>query len=217
MRPVPTGSRWMILSLLAATAACEVSADGPRDREAAGTRAMMPASEVDSIARTLRTGFTEWFERGGEPSAMIPAMYATDAILSDEYGRTHSGRAAIEASFQPMAPGTQIDFRSFGAVGSGDLIVDIGSYELRYTMPDGQRGTATGRYMTAHQRMEDGSWKLVRQLTTSGEPAANSRAPGANVGAAGDSSANRAVRSADSASVERARPPADTFTRAPRR
>lgn len=214
MRPARSRSRWLVLTIFAAAAAvgCEVSSEGPRDREAAGTERMMAAAEVDSIARMTRAAFTEWFERGGEPSAMITAMYAPDAILSDEYGRTHSGRAAIEASFEPMAPGTQMEIRSFGAIGSGDLIVDIGSYELRYTMRDGRRGTATGRYMTTHQRMDDGSWKVVRQLTTSGSPAGGS-------GAADDTTANSAVTAADStrAATDRTRAPADSFAPAPRR
>ena len=212
MRRALPGSRWLVLPLLAAAAACEVSSEGPRDREAAGTSAMMASGAVDSIARTVRTDFTEWFERGGAASTMIPAKYAPDAIFSDEMGRTHSGRAALEASFEQMAPGSQIEIRSFGAVGSGDLLVDIGSYEVRSTLPNGQRGTSHGRYMIAYQRMDDGSWKVVRQLTTSDAP------PPGGV-AADDSTANRAFTTADSArsSIDDRRAPTDTFMRAPRR
>lgn len=172
MRPAFPRSRWPILLVLIAGAGCEVSSHGPRDREkVAGTRAMMPAAEVDSIARRMRIEFAEWFAAGGEASTMVRAMYAPDAIFSDELGTTHSGRAALEHAFSQMAPGSQIEIRSFGALGSGDLLVDLGTYEVSFPVPNGERASANGRYMIAYQRMEDGTWKVVRQLTTADAPA----------------------------------------------
>lgn len=194
MRPAFSPSRWLIVPLVIAIGGCEVSSEGPRDREPEGTTAMMPASEVDSIARRMRTEFADWFASGGDASTMVPQMYAPDAIFSDELGTTHSGRAALQRAFSQMAPGSSIEIRSFGAVGSGDLLVDLGAYEVSYPMPDGQRMNAMGRYMIAYQRMDDGSWKVVRQLTTSGAP------PAAGGGAAADSAAARpSAAPADSA------------------
>lgn len=177
MRPAVAVGRWPILTLLFAALGCEVSSEGPRDREAEGTKAMMPASEVDSIARRMRTEFAEWFATGGEPSTMVSSMYAPDAIFSDELGRTHAGRAALGRAFSRMAPGSSIETRSLGAVGSGDLLVDLGTYEVTFPLANGERATANGRYMLAFQRMDDGSWKVVRQLTTGGAAAGNAGTP----------------------------------------
>ena len=64
-----------------------------------------------------------------------------------------------------MPPGTSIDIRSIGAIGSGDLVVDMGTYT--FSMSDSAGGSAQqmhGRYLIVIQRMDDGSWKIVRQV-----------------------------------------------------
>jgi ketosteroid isomerase-like protein len=97
----------------------------------------------------------------------MPALYTPDAVLSDESEMTHAGQAAIARAFaQGTPPGSTIDIRSSGAIGSGDLIVDMGNYTFR--MPNPQGGPAVsmnGRYLVVLQRLDDGSWKIARQMT----------------------------------------------------
>ena len=175
MRRLPTRAAWLVLPLLVATASCEVSSHGPPDREKVeSTPEMMPANEVDSIAREVRATFIERFGRGGADTTLA-AMYAPDAIFSDETGTTHNG-AQIRNAFASMPPGTRLELTSFGPVGSGDLNVDIGTYVVSFTTPGGQQIRAPGRYMIALQRMNDDSWRVVRQIS-SADPTTRS-APG---------------------------------------
>ena len=161
------GTRWIPVLLIVAVAGCEVSSEGPDDRaEPEGTRAMMPSAQADSIAREMRDATTAAFATGAGAATGIPALYAPDAVLSDGMNVMHAGHEAIARAYaQGMPAGASIDIRSMGAIGSGDLIVDMGTYTFR--MPDPAGGPLLempGRYLIAMQRMDDGSWKIVRQV-----------------------------------------------------
>ena len=166
MRRFPSGARWSLLALVVATG-CEVSSHGPRDREKVrGTTEMMAAGEADSIAGMVREAVMATFGTGPQAASGMPALYTQDAVLSDVTEQTHSGNAAIARWFaQGMPPGASISIRSTGATGSGDLVVDMGTYT--FSAPDPRGGPPMemrGRYMIAIQQMSDGSWKIVRQI-----------------------------------------------------
>ena len=147
---------------------CEVSSHGPRDRvKVEAGSDVMATAVADSIARTMASAVTAAIADGQQAASTLPALFAPDAVLSDETEQTYSGHAAIRRAFsQGMPPGASIDIRSQSVIGSGDLVVDMGTYTVR--MPSPQGGTPTsmnGRYLVALQRMDDDSWKIVRQLT----------------------------------------------------
>ena len=166
MRGLPTRAAWLVLPLLVAVASCEVSSHGPRDdKKVVGTPEMMPAGQADSIARLVRDATTAAFASGAAAATAIPATYAQDAVLSDGMNQTHAGHAAIARVYaQGMPPGASIDIRSSGAIGSGDLVVDMGTYTVRIPNPTGGATEIPGRYLIAIQRMDDDSWKIVRQI-----------------------------------------------------
>ena len=165
MRRNATRAAVLCLVSILAGVACEVSSDGPRDRPE-GTQTMMPSGEADSIARALGQTVQTIFTHGAAAGTELAATYAPDARLSDVTETTSSGHDAIARSFaQGMPPGASIDIRSSGAIGSGDLVVDMGTYT--FSMPNPEGGAPMqmrGRYMIALQRMSDGSWKIVRQI-----------------------------------------------------
>ena len=157
-----------------AVTACEVSSEGPRDREDAdtavateGTHAMMATDEAESIARGVRQRVTAILQSGAQAASDMPAVYTRDAVLSDESETTYAGNTQIARAFaQGMPPGATIDIRSTGALGSGDLVVDMGNYTVRMPNPQGGAPVSmNGRYLVVLQRMSDGSWKIVRQVT----------------------------------------------------
>ena len=79
-----SGTRLIPMLLVVVVAACEVSAQRPNERaEPAGTRAMMPSSQADSIAGAIRDATTAAFATGAAAATGIPALYAPDAVLSD--------------------------------------------------------------------------------------------------------------------------------------
>lgn len=165
----------VLLPLLVAVAACEVSSEGPRDDDEAadtaampaGTESMMANDEAESIARGVRQRVTAILQSGTQAATDMPSVYSVDAVLSDESETTWAGNAQIARAFaQGMPPGASIDIRSTGARGSGDLVVDMGTYTVNMPNPQGGSPIAMhGRYLVVLQRMSDGSWKIVRQLT----------------------------------------------------
>ena len=190
MRHASPRARLALIPVLLVAGACEVSSEGPRDRDdAEGTTAMMPATEADSIASAVRRHVTTILASGAQAATTMPAVYTADAVLSDESEATHAGQAAIARAFaQGIPPGATIDIRSTSVIGSGDLVVDMGTYT--FTMPNPQGGAAmpmNGRYLVVLQRMTDGSWKIARQLTD--VVGIGGAMPGGPPPAAGDSAA----------------------------
>lgn len=147
--------------------ACEVSAGDPDDADAvAGTRAMLPSAEADAAAQAVRDRVIQVFRTGAAAATGMPEVYTPDAVLSDEMEQTYSGQAAIRTAFsQGVPPGSLLDIRSFGAIGSGDLVVDMGTYTFTMPQPGGAPEQMNGRYLVALQRLDDGNWKIVRQIT----------------------------------------------------
>ena len=169
---------WCLLILTVAVTGCEVSSHGPRDREKnESPGAMMPAARADSIARLIRDATTAAFATGPGAATGIPALYAPDAVLSDASNETHAGHAAITRAYtEGMPPGASIEIASAGAIGSGDLVVDMGTYTFRMPNPAGGPPIEVpGRYLGAIQRMDDGSWKVVRMVENPIGPGADAQ------------------------------------------
>ena len=165
MRRSRSGAGWTVLLLVVAGAACEVSSSGPRDRPQ-GTDGMMANDEAESISRHMREQVTALVQSGAAAATGLPALYAPDAVLSDETETTHSGNARIARAYaHAMPPGASIDIRSEGVIGSGDLVVDMGHYTFSMPGPQGTPTRVNGRYLVVLQRMADDSWKIVRELT----------------------------------------------------
>ncbi len=167
MRRSLRSSAQALLVLVVAGTACEVSSEGPRDRPAADA-AVMAHDESESIAHGMRQSVTTVLQSGAQAVTGMPALYTPDAVLSDESETTYAGREQIARAFsQGLPPGATIDIRATSRpVGSGDLVVDMGTY--RVTMPNPQGGpdiAMNGRYLVVLQRTEDDSWKIVRQIT----------------------------------------------------
>ena len=153
------------LLFLLAIPACELTAGGDDD-EAAGTRGMMRGTEVDEAVNQVRPLYIQTFASGARAATGLPALYTSDAVYSDPDEQTHAGQAAIREAFADGVPaGATLRVSSFGAVGSGDLVVDMGRYTVEIPQPTGRPAQENGRYMIAIQRMDDGSWKVVRHLS----------------------------------------------------
>lgn len=177
-------ARFTRLSLLFAPlvllAACEISAGD--DEEAEGTRQMMSPADVDAAVAHVRPQYIQTFASGARAATGLPALYTADAVYSDPEGQTYSGQAAIRQAFAEGVPtGSTIRLESFGAVGSGDLVVDMGGYTVETPQADGAPLRQHGRYMVAIQRMDDGTWKIVRHLSSQQGPGAQATADSALV------------------------------------
>ncbi|HUF12356.1 MAG TPA: nuclear transport factor 2 family protein [Longimicrobiales bacterium] len=131
----------------------------------------MSATEVDAAVNQVRPQYIQTFGSGARAATGLPALYTADAVYSDSDGETHAGLAAIREAFADgVPPGASLRVSSFGSVGSGDLVVDMGAYTVDLPQANGAAVQENGRYMTAIQRMDDGTWKVVRHLAALSAP-----------------------------------------------
>ena len=186
----------LLFAPIALLAACEISAGDEEPAE--GTRHMMTPTDVDAAIAQVRPQYIQTFATGARAATGLPALYTPDAVYSDPDGETYSGQAAIRRAFEEGVPtGSTIRLESFGAVGSGDLVVDMGGYTVETPQDGGAPLVENGRYMVAIQRMDDGTWKIVRHLSSQQGPGAQATADAARVGP--DTAAARDTASPDSA------------------
>lgn len=162
--------RYPVLPVLffAVVLACDVS---PRGDEVADTDGMMSAVEVEAAVNQVRPQYIQTFGSGARAATGLPAFYTPDAVYSDPDEETHAGLAAIREAFaEGLPPGATLRVSSFGSVGSGDLVVDMGAYTVELPQANAAPVQENGRYMIAIQRMDDGTWKIVRHLSALSAP-----------------------------------------------
>src|SRR5579884_2579567 len=121
---------------------------------------------IDAAARkAIDAGNQAWVEgmKSGDAAA-IAGAYADDAVDCSVKGDCIRGRAAIENYFRQRLASAgrarSANVASAGAVQQGDFVYEWGRSEAVLA-----NGTKTGgRYLTAWQKLADGSWKIFRNM-----------------------------------------------------
>lgn len=153
-------TRWVAVMGLLALAAC--------------TSAPAPLTEADRVAiRAVDSAFAAAVNAGDLDA--IVASYTPDAMVMPLYGPLAAGQGAIRETFAPLAgPGRVRLTLTTGTVdGSGDLAYVTGSYELQPLPVDSTQPLLpadVGKYLEVFRRMEDGSWKMVRDIWNTNAP-----------------------------------------------
>ena len=97
--------------------------------------------------------------------AMMLSFYADDAYSLPSYTPMLVGKKAIENSMN-MDENSEMKILSFkfntkDLWMSGDLMCEVGTYDLSLTMGDQSNITHDhGKYLTIYQKQKDGSWKI---------------------------------------------------------
>jgi uncharacterized protein (TIGR02246 family) len=145
------------LLLVFALAACDPEASLP------------PASE-NNIGDTIRAQETAILAAAAaEDATAVAAFYAPDAQMLSP-GVAHTTPEAIRAAFQGLFddPNGSLSFQNSEVItpSSGDYAVSQGTYLVSYSDPTSRRrALQSGNYIDLWRRQEDGSWKIVRDIT----------------------------------------------------
>ncbi|MBP6013467.1 MAG: SgcJ/EcaC family oxidoreductase [Alphaproteobacteria bacterium] len=104
-----------------------------------------------------------------EDAAAIAEFYALDAQMLSP-GVTNTTPAAIRAAFQRLLddPNGTLRFQSSHMIipASGDYAVSQGTYWVTYSdRASHQRASQSGNYINLWRRQQDGSWKIIRDIT----------------------------------------------------
>lgn len=104
-----------------------------------------------------------------EDAEAVAAFYEADAQMLSP-GVAHTTPNAIRTAFQGLFddPDGSITFQNTEMIipASGDYAVSQGTYLATYSDPVAhQRASQAGNYINVWRRQEDGSWKIVRDIT----------------------------------------------------
>ncbi|HEV2641773.1 MAG TPA: SgcJ/EcaC family oxidoreductase [Candidatus Elarobacter sp.] len=161
------------------TVACtRTNAVAGSDTTAAATSASAASTTTDRAAarKYIEDADAKWAaaENSGDAKT-IAAMFADSGVGLYAGRPTLHGRDAIAKSSSDEFAKTKVSntvFHTDDVLVSGDLAVETGTYsEMRTPKRGGKATAARGRYLTVWQKQSDGTWKVVRDVDTSAEPA----------------------------------------------
>jgi len=156
--------RATILAVAAiALSACTKSSAKPGDSTGTGA-----AADTTSGATAVANLRDAWADGAHNQDAVkVANLYTDDAVLVGSDQPLASGRSAIQAALAknfPMAHGLKINSENTDV--SGDLAYDFGTYAQEVTPPKGKTTVVGGAYLVVLKKQSDGSWKIVRHMTT---------------------------------------------------
>ena len=131
----------------------------------------MDIAQIRKAIEAANGKFGEAVRKGD--GAALAALYAYDAKLLPPNGEMIQGRDGIKAFW---AGGLQMGIKdavltTIEVLGLGDLVCEIGKYDLT-VRPEGQ-GTIkdTGKYVVVWKQVGDGIWKLYIDIWNTSKPA----------------------------------------------
>jgi ketosteroid isomerase-like protein len=98
-------------------------------------------------------------------SEKIVSLFAADAISMPSYQPMQEGIAAIRKAEEDNIKGgwkaSAFEIKSLKIISSGNLVTDIGTYKVTFTLPGLQKPVDDhGKYLSVWEKQHDGSLKL---------------------------------------------------------
>ena len=167
--------RLFVLPLALAAAGCTPAEDPAITTDTLATADTAAVRQDPAAARTeierIRDNWRSAAER--DDAGAVAALYTDDAIFVGTETPEVRGRAAIQETFGqqfPMSTVSRIESRDLTV--SGDMAYDYGEFTQQVTPPNAPGQTINGHYLVVLRRQSDGSWKIVRHVSTTPTPAA---------------------------------------------
>lgn len=127
---------------------------------------------LDAYIAATRAAFVAALERGDARTAA--SVYAEGARLLPPSAELMVGREAIEAFWEAGVESgiTRVELESLDLDRHEGLVHEIGRYALWLAPADGEAVVERGKYLVAHARQPDGSWRwAVEMFSPDGAPA----------------------------------------------
>ncbi len=161
----------LFLSMVCVLGACStekgVATDTGRSMDTGATAA--PVAMNDDAARPqIEALRNAWVDAAGrDDAAAVANLYAEHAIFVGTETAVANGRAAIQAALAQSFPVTSLTkVESRDLVVNGALAYDYGEFTQQVTPPNAPATTVNGHYLVVLRRQDDGSWKIVRHVST---------------------------------------------------
>jgi uncharacterized protein (TIGR02246 family) len=167
--------RLLMLPLIVVAFACAPAEDttvatdtaAPADTGAARQDPAAARAAIERIRDTWRSAA----ER--DDAGAVAGLYTDDAIFVGTETPEVRGRAAIQERFGEQFPMSTVSrIESSDLTVSGDMAYDYGEFTQQVTPPNAPGQTINGHYLVVLRRQGDGSWKIVKHVSTTPTTAA---------------------------------------------
>ena len=123
--------------------------------------------KAKSFIDSINVKFTEEFRKGD--SVALASHYSTDAEMLPANGETIKGKDILSAWAGMVSMGIKdFTFVTTDLTGSGDLLVETGTYEMR---AEDKTLFDKGKYVVVWKQ-QNGEWKMFRDIGNTSMPAA---------------------------------------------
>jgi len=160
--------RLSLVALLLTAAACGPSAPAapppPPPPDPVAVRSAIEAADAKSAAAMIAGDVTT-----------ATAHYANDAVMMMPNAPKATGKAEIAGMFTGMLAEMTVKAASFttnDVLIDGNTAIETGVYNVTMQVKKGPEIKDTGKYMTVWKKQADGSWKVIRDINNSDQPAA---------------------------------------------
>ena len=161
----------LIVATMLGVAACTSASTPNSDTAAMAMSAPDPTAvrqEIDAANARALDALTKL-----DPANMTN-NYASDAVVMMTGMPAMAGSSNIHNGMIGMMSAVAIKdpkFTTLDVTVSGDLAVEHGTYELTIVPKGGKPAPDKGHYLTVWKKQPDGSWKIVRDISSSEMPA----------------------------------------------
>ena len=107
-------------------------------------------------------------------TSVIASTYAEDAVMMGANEKAVRGRTEIAKSFAGMHTQMKIpafEIKAQDVIVSGDHAIETGTYSMTMQPKTGKAIPDVGKYLVVWKHQPDGSWKIIRDIYNSDQPA----------------------------------------------
>lgn len=168
-----------VLALAAAslaTLACTTKDTAARPDSASPAAATLSASaDPTAVRQTIDSNnarFSAAMVKGD--TAVIKSLYADDALMMGANEKTVRGADAIAKSFAAMHTAMSVpafELKAQDVLLAGDYAIETGAYSMTMKPKTGKAMSDVGKYLVVWKHQPDGSWKILRDIYNSDQPA----------------------------------------------
>ena len=171
MRPV-----FALAAVSLAALACTTKGTSARSDSAAPAAATL-SSSVDpaAVRQTIDSNnarFSAAMVKGD--TATVKSLYADDALMMGANEKAVRGANEIAKSFAAMHATMKIpafELKAQDVIVAGDYAIETGAYTMTMQPKTGKAMPDVGKYIVVWKHQPDGSWKIIRDIYNSDQPA----------------------------------------------
>jgi len=149
--------------------ACSNTANESESNSASRSKESKSSFDLDAVRKTIDSTNTVFFDMLAKGDSVgLSSMYTSDGKLMPPNFPAATGRAQIQSAFSGLLAAlgsVQVTPTITGIWGTEDLVIEEGTFVMKKDGKEIDKGKYFGLW-----KMEDGKWKLFRDMFSSDNP-----------------------------------------------